>query len=266
VISVLAAVAALAAGVAGVVLHAPELGVIAGGLGLVTGIAAAALAARLRDRERRVTELAGEATRLRTEMEALAALLETLPSRSNPSGVMMPPAYSRTPAREREAAKSRHPAASSPTTDDAPPGLVDEQHFTTLLHQRVASARRHLHPLSVVLFAVGGGPGLEQRLDTLAYAVLRTMRECDSLTRVNDLMLSAVLDGASEHGAVWAVERVRAALAESPDDHPVQLFAGIACYPTHALEPRALVTAAGRALEIARAGRASEVQVAEREA
>ncbi len=261
--SVLAAVAALAAGVAGLVLDAPVLGVVAGGLGLLTGIAAAGLAARLRDREGRVADLAADAARLREEMEALATLLETSQPRDRPGDAPAPNFESRGTA--VEAAKSRHPASSLAPTDDSPPGLVDETHFTTVLHQRVASARRHLHPLSVVIFAVAGGPGLDQRLDTLAHVVLRTLRECDSVARVNDLMLSAVLDGSSEHGAVWAVERVRAALADSPEDRPVQLSAGIACYPTHALEPDALIRAAGRALEIARAAGASEVQVADRD-
>jgi GGDEF domain-containing protein len=42
------------------------------------------------------------------------------------------------------------------TTNDAVTGLIDRAYFRVTLSQRVASARRHLHPLSLVLFELDG--------------------------------------------------------------------------------------------------------------
>ena len=91
------------------------------------------------------------------------------------------------------------------------------------------------------------------------------MREGDTGGRVNDMTLAAILNGSAEQGALWAVERVRAALLERREDQPVSVSAGIACYPTHALDAEELISAAGRALQTAcRRGNAS-VQVAPRD-
>lgn len=304
-ISVFGAVTALGAGVAGLVVDGSLLAVTAGTLGLLTGIAAAALASRLHVSDGRIAALAADNERLREEVDVCATLLESRDlSSSSPVG-----SYAETAPRdpldvaiEKRAdstsenaeairnSRRRHPASgaevnTSPlgsatdnprhpevpfdvTSREDAPCVVGEAEFGVLLRQRVAAARRALHPLSVIVFAVDENEVADPKeraadLDRLAYTVLDTLRECDSVARVNDLMLAAILDGAAEHGAVWAVERVRLGLLEGPDDAPTGVAAGIACYPTHALDAVELVSAAGRALEAARTRGHSRVQIAE---
>jgi GGDEF domain-containing protein len=62
----------------------------------------------------------------------------------------------------------------------------------------------------------------------------------------------AVLVDTAEPGARMVAERVRTALRASPVGDSLTVSAGIACYPTHALEAAELVARAGRALELAR--------------
>ena len=257
VFSVLVAVAALGAGVAGVVAGIPALGVVAGSLGVVTGIAAAGLAVRLRDRDEALGQLTEDADRLRRDVDALTTMLSDRATLDEPEHSL---------DAELDVSITRHPASGAwAAVPRQPTGLVGEQHIGALLHQRVATARRHLQPLSVIVFALdsGGDDGaIAQQLETLGHVVVRTVRECDTVARVNDMMLAAILDGSAEHGALWAVERVRAALLESWDNEPVSVSAGIACYPTHALEAEELISAAGRALQAARQHGPASVQVA----
>ncbi len=63
----------------------------------------------------------------------------------------------------------------------------------------------------------------------------------------------AVLIDSSEDGALLVAERVRQSLRSSPIGDSITVSAGIACYPTHALDAAELVSRAGGALEVARA-------------
>jgi diguanylate cyclase (GGDEF)-like protein len=81
----------------------------------------------------------------------------------------------------------------------------------------------------------------------------RTLRESDSVFRLGERVALGVLVDTSEDGAVIVAERVRASLRTSPVGDTLTVSAGIACYPTHALDSVELVSRAGRALETARA-------------
>ena len=63
----------------------------------------------------------------------------------------------------------------------------------------------------------------------------------------------AVLVDTAEPGALTVAERVREQLRSSPIGDSLTVSAGIACYPTHALDAAELVSRAGRALDAARA-------------
>jgi diguanylate cyclase (GGDEF)-like protein len=80
----------------------------------------------------------------------------------------------------------------------------------------------------------------------------RTLRESDSVFRLGDVVAVAVLVDTAEPGALMVAERVRDALRSSPVGDSLTVSAGIACYPTHALDAAELVARAGRALELAR--------------
>jgi len=287
VVSVVGALAALGAGVAGLVVDGSLLAIAAGVCGLFTGVAAAALAVKLRDSDDRLRAEESEATRLRGEVDALSTLLSERAASANerarraehPGRTVVGGSPGSPSPNHPSLSKPPHPevapAATAERAHDGP-GIVGEEAFGTLLHQAVASARRTLHPLSVVVFAFDRDDTSDawnharsddvrngDELDALSGVVLDTVRECDTVARVNDQMLATILNGATEHGAVWAVERVRARLRQEPTGLPADIAAGVACYPTHALEPVELVSAAGRALQSARTAGHSNTQIAE---
>ena len=71
-----------------------------------------------------------------------------------------------------------------------------------------------------------------------------------------------VLADTAEDGAVIVADRVRSSLRTSPVGDTLTVSAGIACYPTHALDAAELVSRAGRALDDSRAAGFTENHVA----
>jgi diguanylate cyclase (GGDEF)-like protein len=137
-----------------------------------------------------------------------------------------------------------------------------------IVQQRVAAARRQLQPVSVVIFELDGigrqdSDTQSQALGVLGAVVRRTLRECDAACRIGDTMAAAVLEDTAEAGAVWAAERVRGTLHGSPVGDSLTISAGIACYPSHALNAPELVDQAGRALEAARSRGRDHVEIAQ---
>ncbi|MBV8951449.1 MAG: GGDEF domain-containing protein [Actinobacteria bacterium] len=252
VVSVCAAVAALAAGVAAVVVDLPVLGVAAGVGAVVSGLAAAAIAVRLRASQDMLTIVDAELRRSRREVDALSAVFA-------------------------EEATLRHAEVTVPvrpdpaeTVFDEATGLLDERFFAATVHQRVAAARRQLQPVSVVLIELDSlhevtAESREQAVTVLGDIVRRTLRECDVACRLGDVMAGVVLEDTAEAGAVWAAERVRGNLHGSPVGESLTISAGIACYPSHALGAPELVEMAGQALASARARGRDHVEIAQAE-
>ena len=136
-------------------------------------------------------------------------------------------------------------------------GLLRQRHLPVLLQQVVAAARRKVQPVSVVFWELDGLDGAdrgasEQALTALGAVAWRTLRESDTVFRLGDVVAVAVLVDTAEPGARMVAERVREALRASPVGDSLTVSAGIACYPTHALDAAELVARAGRALELAR--------------
>jgi len=246
-----AGLASLAVGIAVEVLGMPELGVLAGILGLGAAIAATALGARARTAEEHLHEMSVDRARLRRELDALAAMFAEEATRRNNS-------------EEQYAVDS----VDGEQLVDPVSGLLDQQFFKVIVQQRVAAARRQLQPVSVVIFELDGIGQAEsetqsQALGVLGAVVRRTLRECDAACRIGDTMAAAVLEDTAEAGAVWAAERVRGTLHSSPVGDSLTISAGIACYPSHALNAPELVDQAGRALESARARGRDHVEIAQ---
>ncbi|HZR14689.1 MAG TPA: GGDEF domain-containing protein [Acidimicrobiia bacterium] len=255
VISVCAAVAALAAGVAAAVVDAPVLGIVAGIAGIVSGVAAAALAVRLRSSEDQLVSVGKDLQRLRRELDTLAAIFAEEATR-----------------RQADDAAAAGASAANPAADvfDAVSGLLDERFFAVTVQQRVAAARRQLQPVSVVLFELDGLDGAgdearDQAVAVLGDVVRRTLRECDVVCRLGEVLAGVVLEDTAEAGAVWAAERVRGTLHASAAGGTLTISAGIACYPSHALGAAELVAMAGNALGSARARGRDHVEVAQAE-
>jgi diguanylate cyclase (GGDEF)-like protein len=125
---------------------------------------------------------------------------------------------------------------------DEESGLLNEAYFRAALPNRVATARRVLRPISIVVVRLDDGAAARQ----VAMALLETLRESDSACRLDDGSFALILEDTPENGAVWSMERLRRLLAEQGT--PVLLWAGVASYPAHALEPADLLSLAEQAL------------------
>lgn len=153
------------------------------------------------------------------------------------------------------------------STNDPVTGLVDKTYFRITLSQRVASGRRHLQPLSLVVFELDGFERAhperrDQALRLLGGALRRTLRECDTACRYGDAAVAALLEDTPESGAAAAAERVRKAVTMSPTGRSFTLSAGIACYPSHALDAHDLLRRSVQALAAARAAGRDRVEIA----
>jgi diguanylate cyclase (GGDEF)-like protein len=146
-------------------------------------------------------------------------------------------------------------------------GLLRERFVAVLIQQRVAGARRRLHPVAVVALEADGVRGRDQASVDVAMRALGsvardTLREADCACRVGDVVVIAALDDTTEAGARIAIERIQSGLRLATGDVGITVSAGIACYPTHALEAPDLVARAGEALIDARTAGTSRVATA----
>jgi diguanylate cyclase (GGDEF)-like protein len=149
------------------------------------------------------------------------------------------------------------------TLADRATGLLDARYFEPALGHRVAAARRLLRPVAVVLLELAETEDAveDAALAALADALRTTLREADTVCRLNDSCLALILEDTPEGGGVWAVERARAGFKREGGD-PSRLTAGVAAYPSHTLDPDELLAAAHRALDRARATGRGQVAVA----
>jgi len=139
---------------------------------------------------------------------------------------------------------------------DPESGLLNEAYFKASLPNRVATARRVLRPISVVLARLA----LPEHARQLAYSLLDTLRESDTACRLDNGTFALILEDTPENGAVWTIERVRRLLGDQGTD--VVLWAGVASYPAHALEAHDLFDLADRALLDAMDWDQSRIEVA----
>src|SRR2546430_1148060 len=129
----------------------------------------------------------------------------------------------------------------------------------------LGAARRQLQPVALLLLTLDADGTTEQgRHDVvIAFADLlrSTLRESDTVCRLGVTSFGVILEDTSEAGGVWAAERLRTALVRQRDAL-VRLAAGVAAYPTHALEADQVLERARGALESARASGSSRIEVA----
>lgn len=209
-----AGLAGLASGVGALVLAVPELALVAGSCSLLAAAWAVHQVRRLVDAER---DAAGG--------EALARLLD-LP---------------------------RGPRGQTRELLDAETGLPDTPFFTLALEGRVAAARRHLWPVTVLLVEVGladeckAGRARSEAVAGFADLLRSTLREADIVCRTGPVRFGILLDDTGEEGGVWTAERIQ--VAASHDVSRVRrMAAGVASYPTHGLEAGEVLTRAEAAL------------------
>lgn len=117
-------------------------------------------------------------------------------------------------------------------------GLFSEALLRAVLPSRVATARRTLRQLGVVLVAVGSGPAPEE----LARLVQRAVRDSDMAVRLDDGRILLVLEFTPSEGCVIVAERLRERVLEVTPSAEVTI--GVACYPAHAISADELLDTA----------------------
>jgi len=132
-------------------------------------------------------------------------------------------------------------------------GLPDARFFGLAVEGRMASARRHLWPVTIVLLDVRLRPECQgvrdqaQALVEFATMLRRTLREADVACRIGKQGFALVLEDTAEEGGVWVAERVQIAMAqEGGGAH--RLSAGVASYPIHGMDADQVVARAQEAL------------------
>jgi diguanylate cyclase (GGDEF)-like protein len=180
-------------------------------------------------------------------------------------------ARARSEVEDRLAARVRLTAMRRATEIDAlndpVTGLFSEGYFTVALDARIATARRNLRPVAIVVLEVIEGLETDgprpADAATVAESINATMREADTACRLMDGGYSLVLEDTTENGAIWTVERIRRHLtARCPG---LTLWAGVACYPAHGLTTEEVLDRADLALDIAREWRQDRIEVASTE-
>ncbi len=149
-------------------------------------------------------------------------------------------------------------------------GLPDRRFFTIALDRKVALARRTLKPLAVGLFQIDNyssfAPYLrDHAVRVLSRVVQNTMRDSDTVCHIDEALIAVVLDDTSDTGAVWAADRIRRALLDTPAKDIVTMSAGLACYPSHAMDAKALLEESNQALAAARSVGPGRIEVAKAE-
>lgn len=141
--------------------------------------------------------------------------------------------------------------------------LLHAEFLATTLRGRLAVARRALRPLSVICFECfetrDGQPTQSLPHDAVGALLERTLRDADVSGRSGDAFV-CVLEDTGEDGAVWTAERVRRTLLEAGQHR--RFRAGIASYPTHALDAEELLDKAHAALATARDWGSDRIEVA----
>lgn len=165
----------------------------------------------------------------------------------------------KTPTSESIVAQRILPEAVSDETlsglNDPITGLLGEDYFVLTLHARVAYARRHLRPLSLILLDVMEGVGADDQPShanpvDIADIVATTLRDADTVCRLRQGRFGLILEDTNETGAIWTVERIRRQI--NVELAGCTVWAGVACYPAHGFDGPELFAKATTAIEAAR--------------
>ncbi len=159
-------------------------------------------------------------------------------------------------ADERIAAELMADQRRSESIVDTQSGLLDHRVFAVTFERKVAAARRHLRPLSLVLLDLAPGLppdtlGRDQALGRWGAVLAQTLRESDIACRVGESTVGIICEDTAEAGGVWVAERVQIGAASAGSRlGPVR--AAVATYPNHGLRADEVLGRAWAALERAR--------------
>ena len=234
----------LLAGIVGLIISEPLFGLVGGLLALAAGVAGLRIAQRFSEQIKIQNIIEQELQSVKQESEATEARIDELRESQQP-----------------ETATNQH--NDKDVLLDADTGLFSQNFFEVALDSRIASARRHLRPISVILVeVVSGVPDETSEVDAalVANAIKTTIREADTACRLQNGYFALMLEDTPENGAVWTVERLRRSLNETQSGATV--WAGVACYPAHAFTREEILKAAEDALTSARDWRQDRIEIA----
>jgi diguanylate cyclase (GGDEF)-like protein len=152
-----------------------------------------------------------------------------------------------------EAETTAPEVVTDPITDPLT-GLMNEIFFSGLLSTKVATARRRLWPLSIVLLQLVMQPGVtgeatDAGIVAFAEVISETIRTADVACRVGTRSFALLLDDTDEDGAAWVAERIQIAHAREGESPIAKVCAGVASYPSHGIEPAEILITAKSALK-----------------
>ncbi len=138
--------------------------------------------------------------------------------------------------------------------------LLSGEYFELAVRSQVTSARRFLKPVSVVRLRMASTEIDRPSYDSdIADIIGETLRECDSAFVLGNDDIALILEDTPESGAIWVVERLRRAFT---DHRAMYVWAGVACYPAHAMDTSAVLSQAEDALTRAREWPQDRIEVA----
>ena len=225
--------------------------------------------APVRYRERRV--LQEEADKLARENDQMAARAakfeaEAIAAREKLATAMLAE-RSGVIGAETAPAAAAAPAPSAPRSGDditdPETGVFTQVFFDASLGKRISAARRGLRPLTVAMVEVVervGEPDMAQTAPKpIAEILTDTLREADTVARMDSGVFAVLLEDTPENGAIWTLERIRRKISEDLPGCTVR--AGMSCYPAYAFDATQLVEQSLAALDAAREWRQDRIEV-----
>ena len=262
---------ALVFAIAAVVTQEPALVLVAGVLTVACVVLVLTLPNRAPVRYRERRDLQEEADKLarendqmaaraaRFEAEAIAAREQLatamMAERSGVGGADTAPAAAAAPAPP--------PAGRGDDITDPETGVFTQVFFDASLGKRISAARRGLRPLTVAMVEVVERVGEPDVFQTdpkpIADILVETLREADTVARMDSGVFAVLLEDTPENGAIWTLERIRRKISEDLPQCTVR--AGMSCYPAYAFDAGQLVEQSLAALDAAREWRQDRIEV-----
>jgi diguanylate cyclase (GGDEF)-like protein len=150
---------------------------------------------------------------------------------------------------------------------DPESGLLLEGWLTTAVESRIASGRRRLTPVAVVMMEVLEYVQIDDPHDVdagkVAELLRATVREADGMFRLDEGGFAVVLEDTDDMGALLVTKRFGEAVEAMAPGAVVR--AGLACYPAHGMTAREVLDRSDEALEQARRWRQHRIEVARAE-
>jgi diguanylate cyclase (GGDEF)-like protein len=257
---------AVAFAIAAIATQSPALVLVAGVLTAACVVLVLALPNRAPVRYKERMDLQEEADKLARENDQMAARAakfeaEAIAAREKLATAMLA---------ERSGMVSDPSPTSPPVARDGGDDITDpvtgvftQVFFDASLGKRISAARRGLRPLTVAMLEVVekvGQPDVAQTAPKpVAEILVDTLREADTVARMDSGVFAVLLEDTPENGAIWTLERIRRKISEDLPGCTVR--AGMSCYPAYAFDAGQLVEQSLAALDAAREWRQDRIEV-----